>query len=104
MRKTKKKLLAALLSAAMLTGSVLAPCQADTASAAAKIKTNKTKVTVTVGKTVKVKVKNDDMFYACDALTTVYISDSESWNGIELSALINDNLSADDIFQVKTAE
>lgn len=58
MRKTKKKLLAALLSAAMLTGSVLAPCQADTASAAVKIKTNKTKVTVTVGKTVKVKVKN----------------------------------------------
>lgn len=58
MRKTKKKLLAVLLSAVMLTGSVLAPCQADTASAAAKIKTDKTKVTVAVGKTVKVKVKN----------------------------------------------
>lgn len=58
MRKMKKKLLAALLSVAMLTGSVLAPCQEDTASAAAKIRTNKTKVTVTVGKTVKIKVKN----------------------------------------------
>lgn len=58
MRKTKKKLLAILLSAAMLTGSVCAPGQTDTVSAAVKIKTDKTKVTVTVGKTTKVKVKN----------------------------------------------
>ena len=46
----------------------------------------------------------DDMFYACGALTTVYISDSESWNDIELSTLIDSDLSADDIFQVKKAE
>lgn len=58
MRKTKKKLLAILLSAAMLTGSVWAPGQTDTASAAVKIKPDKTKVTVTVGKMTKVKVKN----------------------------------------------
>lgn len=58
MRKTKKKLLAILLSAAMLTGSVCAPEQTETVSAAVKIKTDKTKVTVTVGKMTKVKVKN----------------------------------------------
>lgn len=56
----KKKQIAVLLSAAMLTGTVLAPGQTNTAAAAtaAKIRTNKTKVTVAAGKTVAVTVKN----------------------------------------------
>lgn len=60
MRKMKKKQIAVLLSAAMLTGTVLAPGQTNTAAAAtaAKIRTNKTKVTVAAGKTVAVTVKN----------------------------------------------
>ena len=57
----KKKSISTLLAALLFLTAVLSPCQANTASAAAKIRVSKAKVTVVKGDRITIKAKNTGM-------------------------------------------